>query len=331
MGWNVVACGVLLLFLTVGAYAADIPGAKDPSFLKRYAGSQIVSYQSSPYDNYNIGAPNPKDPSTWTFSPVEGQVARIIYHVPAGHTVLEVLRNYERALGDAGLTRTAERPPFSDTVFTNSVYQQSWQPQTASTFLWMEPWTHHFQQMAYVTAKGVTGGQNVTVAVWVGGTDHAYDVDFGHGRIHVTADSPLVIVDTVTTKSVHINMVTAADMADALATKGSVEIYGILFDVDKTDIKPESTKTLDEVANLLKIDRSLKLEISGHTDNTGDEAHNLALSEGRAKAVVHALVNRYGIDPSRLQAKGYGDTKPVAPNDTEANRAKNRRVELKKL
>lgn len=99
----------------------------------------------------------------------------------------------------------------------------------------------------------------------------------------------------------------------------------------KTEIKPESKATLDEVAVLLKIDRALKLEVSGHTDKTGNAAHNLALSQGRAAAVVQALVKSYGISAARLRAKGYGDTRPVAPNDTEPNRAKNRRVELRKL
>ena len=82
---------------------------------------------------------------------------------------------------------------------------------------------------------------------------------------------------------------------------------------------------------MLKIDRSMRLEISGHTDNTGGADHNQKLSEGRAAAVVDALVKKYGIDPARLQAKGYGDTMPVAANDGDANKAKNRRVELKKI
>jgi OmpA-OmpF porin, OOP family len=124
--------------------------------------------------------------------------------------------------------------------------------------------------------------------------------------------------------------VKAADMADALAAKGFVDLYGIYFDTDKTDVKPESTATLDEVAALLKIDRSLKLEISGHTDNTGKAEHNLKLSEGRARAVVDLLVKKYGIDAARLSSRGYGDTKSVTPNTSEEGRAKNRRVELRK-
>jgi len=123
----------------------------------------------------------------------------------------------------------------------------------------------------------------------------------------------------------------ATPLAQTLAKTGKVEVYGILFDTDKTVIKPAGKPVLDEVAALLKNDPSLRLEVSGHTDNTGTKAHNQTLSEGRAKSVVDALVKTYGIDPKRLVAKGYGDTKPVAPNDSDADKAKNRRVELKKL
>ena len=75
----------------------------------------------------------------------------------------------------------------------------------------------------------------------------------------------------------------------------------------------------------------MKLEVAGHTDSTGDKAHNVQLSDGRAAAVVQSLIKTYGIDAARLQAKGYGDTKPVAANETEDGRAKNRRVELRKM
>jgi outer membrane protein OmpA-like peptidoglycan-associated protein len=71
--------------------------------------------------------------------------------------------------------------------------------------------------------------------------------------------------------------------------------------------------------------------VAGHTDNTGDKEHNAKLSDGRAAAVVQSLIKTYGIDAARLQAKGYGDAKPVGPNDTEDGRAKNRRVELRKM
>jgi len=127
------------------------------------------------------------------------------------------------------------------------------------------------------------------------------------------------------------SLVVSPSLAQTLATTGKVDVYGILFDIDKANIKPTSKPTLDQVAKLLKDDPTLKLEVAGHTDSTGSAAHNLALSQRRAAAVVQALIKTYGIDAARLKAKGYGDTKPVAGNDTEEGRAKNRRVELKKL
>jgi outer membrane protein OmpA-like peptidoglycan-associated protein len=120
-------------------------------------------------------------------------------------------------------------------------------------------------------------------------------------------------------------------LAQTIAATGKVDIYGILFDVDKADIKPESKPTLDQVADLLKGDPALKLEVSGHTDNSGGRSHNMALSRRRAAAVVAALLKDYGIAADRLTARGYGDTRPVAPNDSVDNKAKNRRVELRKI
>jgi outer membrane protein OmpA-like peptidoglycan-associated protein len=125
--------------------------------------------------------------------------------------------------------------------------------------------------------------------------------------------------------------VMASDMASALKTAAHIDLYGVYFDTDQSFVKPESANTLTEVANLLKADPTLRLEIAGHTDNAGSKEHNAQLSQGRADAVVAALVGQYGIDPGRLVAKGYGDSKPVAPNDNPAGMAKNRRVELRRL
>lgn len=125
--------------------------------------------------------------------------------------------------------------------------------------------------------------------------------------------------------------VQAADMAASIKSQGFVDLYGVYFDTDQVTIKPASATTLGEVANLLKADTSLKLEVSGHTDSSGGKDHNMILSQGRAQSVVAWLEGQYGIDASRLVAKGYGDTRPVAPNDTPDNMARNRRVELRKI
>lgn len=121
-----------------------------------------------------------------------------------------------------------------------------------------------------------------------------------------------------------------AQMMAALDAEGKVALYGILFDIDKATLQQSSNKQLQEVLTLLLDNPELSLEIQGHTDSDGSEAYNLELSQRRSESVLAYLL-LFGIDPARLQARGYGESMPVAPNDTAENKAKNRRVELVRL
>lgn len=117
------------------------------------------------------------------------------------------------------------------------------------------------------------------------------------------------------------------DVYKEVSTNSKIIMHGILFDVDKATLKPESMGSINQIYNLLKKDPSLKFEIDGHTDNTGDAAHNLTLSQQRADAVKTQLV-KMGIDAGRLTTKGFGDTVPIADNSTPEGKANNRRVEF---
>jgi outer membrane protein OmpA-like peptidoglycan-associated protein len=110
-------------------------------------------------------------------------------------------------------------------------------------------------------------------------------------------------------------------------TDAKIVTHGINFDIDKATLRPESMGTLNQIKSILESDPSLKFEIDGHTDNTGEAAHNLTLSQQRADAVKAQLVTM-GIAGSRLTTKGFGDTKPMASNDTPEGKANNRRVEF---
>jgi len=122
----------------------------------------------------------------------------------------------------------------------------------------------------------------------------------------------------------------AEEWKSDLGATGHAAVYGINFDTDKTEIKPGSEKALKEIVRLLQLDPRLNVRVVGHTDSAGDLAHNMALSEARAKAVAAALTTQYGVAAARLSAHGCGPLAPVSSNDTEAGRAKNRRVELVK-
>lgn len=122
-----------------------------------------------------------------------------------------------------------------------------------------------------------------------------------------------------------------ADTRNKLITEGKLVTYGIYFDVNKDIVKPESYGTLKEISAALTENPAVRVKIFGHTDSDGDDARNMDLSKRRAASVKNELVKTFGIDASRFETDGKGESQPVAPNDTPANKALNRRVEFIKL
>ncbi len=126
-----------------------------------------------------------------------------------------------------------------------------------------------------------------------------------------------------------ITKVTADDIIKDLTENGKAILY-INFDVDQSNITQEGNDVVSEIATALKKEQSLKISIEGHTDNSENTAHNKKLSENRAHAVMNKLTT-IGIDKTRLSAKGFGSEQPLVANNTEENKAKNRRVELLRI
>jgi outer membrane protein OmpA-like peptidoglycan-associated protein len=311
------ACLTLVLPLV----AADLPGSKDDPYVKRFDGSIIVRYKADNYDTLNfIG----KDPATYI--PFEGKMVRIAYRVPAGSSSsLEVFRNYEEELKAKGFSfiRDAAADDLraggdqSGVGVLEDLSDQQGLPDGVSF--------ENIKNGYYIYGVSSDPGGTVHLSVAIA------EVKGDAGLFK--AGDVAIFVDSIQEKAVTNKMVdgTADDMAKQIAASGSVNLYGIYFDTDKTDIKPESKSTLDEVGKLLANDTTLKLKVVGHTDNFGTTEHNNDLSMRRAQSVVQALVTTYGVDASRLTPFGAGSTQPVASNDTDDGRAKNRRVELVKL
>jgi OOP family OmpA-OmpF porin len=114
---------------------------------------------------------------------------------------------------------------------------------------------------------------------------------------------------------------------DGCEVEAVIELEGVYFDFDKATIKPEGKVVLNEAAALLQKHERVVVEVAGHTDSVGTDAYNQGLSERRANAVRDYLASK-GVKASRLTARGYGESRPVASNDTKEGRAENRRVEL---
>jgi OmpA-OmpF porin, OOP family len=115
-----------------------------------------------------------------------------------------------------------------------------------------------------------------------------------------------------------------------LTGSGHAEVPGIFFDTGKSELKPESDAAVAEIARLMKVDPALKVYVVGHTDNVASLDLNTKLSQARAEAVVQRLVSKHGVAAARLVGRGAGPLAPVASNDSEDGRARNRRVELVK-
>jgi outer membrane protein OmpA-like peptidoglycan-associated protein len=122
----------------------------------------------------------------------------------------------------------------------------------------------------------------------------------------------------------------APDFSYVMSSTGKYITHGILFDTDSDRLRPESAPVMKMVSQGLEKNPNLKLEIDGYTDSTGNDQHNLDLSQRRAAAVRSVLIGQYGVDAARLTASGFGPAKPVASNDTPDGRAQNRRVEFLK-
>jgi outer membrane protein OmpA-like peptidoglycan-associated protein len=138
-----------------------------------------------------------------------------------------------------------------------------------------------------------------------------------------TSDSPVELGTVRIAES-------APDISQVLTSTGKYVSHAIQFETGSDQLRPESLNVIKEVATALEKQPALKLRIEGHTDSTGDATRNLDLSKRRADSVKGALV-KMGIGADRLTTEGFGQTKPMAPNDTPQGRAENRRVEFVKI
>lgn len=164
-----------------------------------------------------------------------------------------------------------------------------------------------------------TGNYLITLPV---GKDYAFNVN-RRGYLFFSENFPLAQKSPDSTYDIDIPL-------QPLEANASIVLKNIFFDVNKFELKPESQVELDNLVQLLKENPTVKIQISGHTDNAGKPADNITLSNNRAKSVVDYITSK-GIDAKRLSFQGYGDKMPLADNKTEEGRGKNRRTELKIL
>jgi outer membrane protein OmpA-like peptidoglycan-associated protein len=176
----------------------------------------------------------------------------------------------------------------------------------------------------YLVAELPSVGAHISVHTYIFKDVVSYNnCDAYKGRV-------VVVIDIVEGKprEKKMVMIEASDMAKQISTTGSVSLYGILFDTNKSSVREDSRATLQEIAKLALQQADMKLLVVGHTDDAGSFEYNLGLSQSRARAVVEVLSTQHGISRERLTPVGVSFASPVSSNATEEGRALNRRVEL---
>jgi len=248
---------------------------------------------------FPVGAPDPNNENKIKMEAVEGKIMAFYYYLKEGAkpaSGLQIMRNFQNAAKQNGGVILGEYQGWCKGMYEygNSINDG------------VIPWPNGCTNWS-TTIK--LAKDNKEVWVYVQPNDEGYNM--------VIAEKEAMKQD-----------IQANEMFDALNKEGFIALY-INFETGKADIKAESQKIIDQIVQMLKDNPTLNISIEGHTDNVGTPQSNQTLSENRARAVMNAIVEK-GIDKSRLSAKGWGQTKPIADNQTEEGRAKNRRVEIVK-
>lgn len=301
----------LILMLTLafsaptgaGAQTRDVVGGKDFVGIGRFAGSAITGYQVKDFDAARMQAAPFKDGQPADARRLEGKITRIAYRTSPGPSILEVFRNFETKLTKAGFetlltcdTDACGGIPFVEAIDALPIPQ-----------MWVDGFNYH-----YFAGRKTEGGRET------------------YASIIVSENNKEIFAQLTVTelRAIENKMVDAAVMEKGLRETGHIALYGIYFDTDRAELKPESRPTLEQIAKLLTAQVALTVSIVGHTDAQGPYAYNLDLSRRRAEAIAAELVKNYRIGAPRLRTAGVAHLAPVGSNADESGRALNRRVEL---
>lgn len=319
---SVILAAIVISTISYAQRTSDVENSKDHPLISRFDGAIIEFYKETKFGTYKIpldenGKLNYNKPMI-----LKGKVTRIQYSIPIDNNPEYVLHNYSEACNGASFTiltaLTNEQLGVGErSQDWNSRYYGSGDAYFYNALNNGKYGMHHDipnwkANQAYIVAKAEKGDKHIYFAIYV--VDHD--------------NFTLIIQDVIEVSAPKTGMVTAEKLSKGIAANGHIAVYGIHFEIGNSNIKAESGNSLTLIADYLKSVEGKKFFIVGHTDNTGLLAENMKLSESRAKSVMDKLVNDYSINPSQLVSYGVSSLAPIASNQTDEGKAKNRRVEI---
>jgi OOP family OmpA-OmpF porin len=319
--------------------ARDLPGTADHPLTGRYEGAVILSQTRQAFDEIALPAGAARGPrgegGLERSVAAQGRVTRTLYIAPAGRSSLEVMTNHRDALAQRGFEPVFEcARDACGAGFTGLKYRwdnpashvRPGELPSGRSLMIADAYADVVDPRYALMRRAEDGGRETLVAVFM-----AINQIRGRGEwLGALAGRPVVLVEVVEPRAMERRIVTigAPEIASRLQAEGRVAFYGIFFDFDKAEVKPESEPQIAEMAAFLRQNPQARAFVIGHTDGRGALDYNLGLSQRRAEAVVRALAQRHGIGTQRLTGRGLGPLAPLASNREEEGRARNRRVEL---
>jgi outer membrane protein OmpA-like peptidoglycan-associated protein len=336
---------------SVSVPVKDVGAVREPQGFPRYAGSVLAGGSVAAFDEMTlVTAPLqrvagrtdrrnnalflPPDPKT-----VEGRRTRLVYVIPQDRSPLEVVRNYQQFVRDAGGAAVFECAG-DDCGGDTRLGATSGGNRTGVLQLMLpgDDLPARGDPLNCVGDNSSRSGQRYALMTLANDGGHVAVLSYVLGdyvagsSCHQWKGRTVAIVNIVETKAreQRMEIVRADAMGGSMARDGKVTFYSILFDTARAEIKPESEPQIAEMAAYLRANPGLRVLIVGHTDSQGGLDYNVDLSRRRAASVIGALAAR-GIQASRLTPQGVGMAAPVSTNDTDDGRARNRRVEMVKM
>jgi len=289
---------------------------KDHPILSRFKGSELKKTEFYYFNEFILPFGKIKNKKFEKTKTIEGKITRKLYKPEKGRTIFEIYKNYITALEqiNAEILFKGRKPEEIGSDLGRLYFKTN--PMMGAVGKNTLPWAFTVVQhsaKAIIVAK-ISGDNN----------DFYVCVIIGNGYEPYTVYQ----LDIIEVKAMDKNMVTALSIKEDLDKNGHATIYGIHFDIGKSEIKPNSTPTIKEIANFLNKNPDRNIYIVGHTDNIGDFSSNMVLSENRAKAILNELITKYNVNRNQLKAYGVANLSPVKSNITDEGKAKNRRVEI---
>lgn len=331
---------VPILSAQIAQQSFEAKDLQDLPVATRFAGSTLLDGNEVNYAEVEFPSPQgTKDP----FIP-QGKLSWRTYVAPEARSPIEIYRNYEAALKQAGFTVKLTCTPQScnwrsyskPEAYTNRIVDLAPGKRILVSYA-----NRGAPPTDLISANNIAGlyasrTQN-------GATQHLM-LAIGSKLVNASLTLPdkktglrelgersyifLALLEEKAPELGNVQVFDAAAIKNKLASEGKVAFYALYFDTGKSDLKPESKPQLDSMAEVLKSNPAFNVYIVGHTDTVGDLNMNLELSRRRAQSVATALATTYAIPTARITAQGAGPLAPIASNADEAGRQRNRRVEM---